>query len=499
MLIVSFSGRKGCGKSTAADYLVENYGFQKISFADPLKKLLSKVLDTPLDNFYSQQHKEAHTIIEWGPTHTDRLSEQCGEHIPHTKDYTFYSIREALQVVGTDILRAHDPDFHVKRALVELAPEGKYCADDCRFPNEMLWLKNNGAKCVFLLRPNNFEYSNHYSEVALNWAMFEYNIINNRSVKYLQNKLKSFMLGVLNPNHAVKRDALLDLLQNNKWDTTQAANKWGCSRDKIVWWANVHLIDLKKREYAYDDTAFIYPSAESSYVAGLISADGCLKCSGRSVGSYVLSLSSSDVELVHKFARFIKTNKGYNVKYRAADIIPNKITTQYELVCNSQYVVENIKLWNIEPRKSKNNKVPEIIADNYDLLRAWLIGLIDGDGSIHYSTNKYGCENIHIGVLSSQAISELIVNTFPAYKFTIERDHKKIEGLYNTKLAGQSAINWAADLREGFYNIGLPRKWERIDKFIESRATYHNDKSTTRYLVDLETRRATPVWQVTAK
>ena len=43
-IIVGFIGASGSGKDTASDYLVNNYGFKKMSFADPLKKMVNTLL-----------------------------------------------------------------------------------------------------------------------------------------------------------------------------------------------------------------------------------------------------------------------------------------------------------------------------------------------------------------------------------------------------------------------------------------------------------------------
>ena len=36
--VIGFLGKKGTGKDTCADYLVENHAFEKLSFAGPLKE-----------------------------------------------------------------------------------------------------------------------------------------------------------------------------------------------------------------------------------------------------------------------------------------------------------------------------------------------------------------------------------------------------------------------------------------------------------------------------
>lgn len=42
-MLVSFIGAKGCGKTTAAQYLIENHGFTRVSMAGGLKEMLRAI------------------------------------------------------------------------------------------------------------------------------------------------------------------------------------------------------------------------------------------------------------------------------------------------------------------------------------------------------------------------------------------------------------------------------------------------------------------------
>jgi dephospho-CoA kinase len=105
LLLVSFRGAIGSGKTTAADILVHYHGFTRLSFAAPLKKVAEKI--TP------------------------------DGRIDKARD------RELLQFLGTEYFRALDPDYWVKQwvhAVVERLEltdgECRIIVDDCRFGNE---------------------------------------------------------------------------------------------------------------------------------------------------------------------------------------------------------------------------------------------------------------------------------------------------------------------------------------------------------------------------
>ena len=58
MVIICLSGKAGAGKDTAADVLVKRYAFRKMSFADPLRDLCSRVFGLHMSNFLDRNLKD---------------------------------------------------------------------------------------------------------------------------------------------------------------------------------------------------------------------------------------------------------------------------------------------------------------------------------------------------------------------------------------------------------------------------------------------------------
>ena len=458
-MIISISGRKSSGKTTLTNELL-NRGFEKLSFASNLKEYISSIYKVPVEYLYCNYEKEKilEVPLEFSIKETQLLSDLVGEQIPHYRDYTFSSLREALQIIGTDILRTYDKDFHVKKTLSKIDVSKNYCIDDCRFISEKTILESLDAICIFLMRPSNFNYSNHESEIDLNWNMFEYVLINNKSEKTLIKKINSFLYGLQVKNPPFDRKYLKSKLIEYNYNTTNLANSLNCSRDKIVWWAERYLIDLSKsnNKYVYDDTCFLYPDKSSAYYAGLISADGCIKKSGVSTTSFVVELASNDIEIVEGFKQYLKSDK----------IIYNKVRINndngYYFTCNSNYIIENLKLWNIEPRKSKYNKVPDIIKNNKELVDIWLMGLIDGDGCICYRKQEY--LNISIRLLASEEIIDFLIDTYKHIGLK-KYNEKNISNLYTFNITGKKAIQLFEEIYDE--NFGLNRKWDKMKEFIK--------------------------------
>lgn len=124
-IIIGMSGKRGVGKTTAANYLVQNYRFKKVSFAEKLKET-AKLMFPFTDYDFSTAAKEK----------------------PY-KNYP-WTVREFLINLGA-FARFHDSDYWVKAVGLDKMA-GRIVIDDVRFPNEVEILKGLGAKIVRLER-----------------------------------------------------------------------------------------------------------------------------------------------------------------------------------------------------------------------------------------------------------------------------------------------------------------------------------------------------------
>ena len=116
-----------------------------------------------------------------------------------------------LQKGGTDAIRAKRPDYWVSfiSDIMSFFPgEWDYVlVPDCRFPNEVDYIKNAGFDAVHLrviregfVSPLTLEQQAHLSETALDDVRADYYIINNGSLKDLQNAVIEWLVE-LNGQH----------------------------------------------------------------------------------------------------------------------------------------------------------------------------------------------------------------------------------------------------------------------------------------------------------
>ena len=186
--IYTFSGRMRSGKGVLANAMKEKCGAVIVSMADELKKLCCAVLSIETGEIFTRErlntlknnNEEFESPITFSDFSIGYLSERIGvpekEIKPLLEQFSFTTVRELLQKLGTDIIRRLNPDWHVIHTLRHISelPSGSIiCVDDVRFKNELEAFKRNGAKTFFVIRTNAETVSNHESETSIFWEDFD--------------------------------------------------------------------------------------------------------------------------------------------------------------------------------------------------------------------------------------------------------------------------------------------------------------------------------------
>ncbi len=471
--IISFSGRKHSGKTELAKICLK-YDYVLVNFADSLKDLVCDLLGITRE--YLEEHKDTIAVqkykldgkIAYIANETDIDEQTVGLFVLEP----FNSIRSILQVIGTNLIRENNPLWHINKVKKQILenPTKRFCIGDTRFLNEKMMIEELKGECWFIIRPNMFEISNHHSEIALKWPDFGNNvIINNISKELLLQKWENYLecmkynklrTKVLNTSSKKElRQKLIRLLKESS--IKEICTNLSCSRDKIVWWSNKLMIQISNEMYHYDINAFLEATEISSYVMGLLTAGGCIK-----VKKYnsTLNLDSTDKYIVEQFQSVLKSNRPICItKFKNRKQV-------YSFDCNNPFILENIKLWNLKPQKSMNEEIPHLLLDDIQMLRFWIVGLIDGDGSITL-INK----TLRINILASNKIIDYLYKILPYGK---KYRHKNYENLYELNFYNHYGIdlyNWLGHA----VKMGLKRKWDTVPKFISL-----NTKRTTTKLLN---------------
>lgn len=199
MTLIAFIGYKGSGKSEAARTLIEQHGFVRHSFADPLKRMLLSIGLTEGQLWGSEKEVP---------------SELLGGKTP----------RHAMQALGETWGRqAIDKEIWI-RIWEKTIPSGNVVVDDLRYPNEAELVRNRGGTIVRILRPDVQVDTSHPSEQHVESIEADYVVVNDHGVVELRGQISDI--------YKRRRTGL----EWTPWDRTHAdAEEWSCW-DVTDWW-----------------------------------------------------------------------------------------------------------------------------------------------------------------------------------------------------------------------------------------------------------------------
>lgn len=459
-MLVAIAGRKHSGKTTICQILMDK-GFKRASFAAGLKEYLGKLYNWSAEDLDTQHGKESllEKPVLWNLESCLRLSQIIGVNLSFDKEVKFLTRRDALQYIGTEILRRHDPDFHLKEFKKRFS-EGKFVCDDVRFSNELELLNGMNAVCCYVVRPYYWCYSNHSSEIDLNYKLFTYYFLNDGSLRRFKRKTKMFFENIIVQNETIdkprifpNRETLIQCLENNGYDTSLCAKQVGCSRDVVVWWATKYCVHISRNSYHLNHEAFSIPNFENAYWAGVLSADGTIK--KHLTYNYLLEFTNLDKDFVYSFKNFLKCDKKV---YESIQKTNGK--SKFQFTVSSSYLIDDLKKWNLEPKKSRFNKIPDCLRNDDNLFSQWLVGLIDGDGCIHYIKNQGNIVNICVQILASKQIIDYVVKFLNLSGGSVASE-KGIENLFTYRVVGKNAFELYKKIYKG---QGLQRKWGKFSE-----------------------------------
>lgn len=142
--IITISGFIGSGKDTVAEYLVNNYNYERLSFASTLKDITAILFNWSRD------------LLEGNTTESREWREQPDKWWEEKLNMPNFTPRYALQYLGTDIFRQYfNTDIWVLAVENKLnSINGNVVITDCRFPNEFKILNQYLAKRWLVFRGN---------------------------------------------------------------------------------------------------------------------------------------------------------------------------------------------------------------------------------------------------------------------------------------------------------------------------------------------------------
>jgi len=178
--LIAFSGRKGAGKTTAANALVEERGYERLRFAGPMKEMVAVLLRR-----LGYTEDATQKMVD-GPLKESEVGElRC-------------TPRHLLQTIGTEWGRQQVREdlwavVTLQEARQRMQDGTDVVIDDCRFPNEAEMIREAGGRVVELYRMrtegSRAEMDTHASEQAIHLVDGDQVIHNNGTIGALRERV----------------------------------------------------------------------------------------------------------------------------------------------------------------------------------------------------------------------------------------------------------------------------------------------------------------------
>ena len=170
-MIIGLSGYAQTGKDTVAQHLVEEYGFTRIAFADPIRDALL-ALDPQIMDYPALPGVRLSWIVE--KSGWEAVKQDSPE------------VRRLLQRLGTEVARNQwHKDFWVDLAMQKAANFSNVVITDVRFPNEYNAIRYRNGQVWRVNKLNHQPANEHPSEVALDEFDFDWYIPNYGTIEDL--------------------------------------------------------------------------------------------------------------------------------------------------------------------------------------------------------------------------------------------------------------------------------------------------------------------------
>ncbi len=212
--IIAISGVKGSGKDLVSNmiqyclsvpkifrqYWIYKFfrrivpkKYKKLAFADPLKKMLSVLLNIPLNKFNNREFKE-NTIVNiptLNITNADKISDCKFNKLVKILDLSLIesnlTIRQLMQYFGTQVMQTYFGRRVWINSTLKNATDNTIITD-LRFKAEYEAVKSINGVVIYVNRPN-YEFGQHASEREMEDLLinnkYDYIINNNKSIKDL--------------------------------------------------------------------------------------------------------------------------------------------------------------------------------------------------------------------------------------------------------------------------------------------------------------------------
>ncbi len=236
---------------------------------------------------------------------------------------------------------------------------------------------------------------------------------------------------------------------------------------KILKENNVEIRDntINSRKYSHDENYFeIIDNEHKAYWFGFICADGFIESKRTQVSQKVgITLNNIDKGHLEKFKKDINATNPIN-DYIGSGYNPNGVFSK--IILTSQKTVDDLKKHGCVEHKSLSLKFPEI---REDLIRHFIRGYFDGDGSLNKSRGYKGKYEYAIQFTGTKEFLEKLME--------ILNKNLKLyyhNNAYELSIGGNNQVKEIANYLYNDSTVYLDRKYEKyleMLKYVEKQGS----------------------------
>lgn len=202
---------------------------------------------------------------------------------------------------------------------------------------------------------------------------------------------------------------------------------------------------ISQRRHYLNLRYFDIPNIENSYYAGFIAGDGWI-----SNDLVDITIAEKDIDILYNFKKDIACDYDVKIIEKQQEGWSNKAS----LRIYSKYIVSKLlNVFNIGEKKSFTLSHPNL---NDDCSLSYIIGLLDADGWIYYTSDNY----LQLGICGTKEILTWI-NFIFIKEFGISANITPNGSIYSWKITGKRAIILGNELMKIKTPFRLPRKWDK--------------------------------------
>lgn len=165
-MVIAITGYARSGKDTIGEILMSK-GFERVSFADPLKEMTLELLRVFLPI--------THAVVK------EKGWDWAKENLPEARRW--------LQEIGS-MMRASDEDYWIKEAIYKINTINDAVITDLRYKNEGIRLNEEFETYIIRVhRPGVKPANSHSSETELDQIPPDFTVINDGTIEELREKI----------------------------------------------------------------------------------------------------------------------------------------------------------------------------------------------------------------------------------------------------------------------------------------------------------------------